>query len=467
MNKKYIVILSILSIIIASILIVLNINNKNNSNGFNRDVVSGTFEYEQSITNESIESTYYYSDTYFEDSSEKENAHLRTFAMSITLALNPTYRKDNVHYNIDKLLNELKFIDTEYYDMEEFGKDTIGTVISKKKLNEDYDLIVVVLRGAGYQKEWLSNFDLGTDGNAKGFEDASKIVLERLKKYINDNKINKYKLLVTGYSRSAAVAGLVGVNINNNLSDFNINKDDLYVYCYESPRYSNSDVKYNNIHNVINKNDIITYVYPESWGFYHSGVDEDITTNESNIEQKYLNIFASEKIITTGRIDKQTFIEKFISLLPGDRNKYLEISKSISNLYELFSNKNSNEKKIIIDFLMNSNIDFDLSSLITIYSLIDSNDKQDSKKYFDSLLSSYDSEYDQIKNVLNKQEYNQLKEDIFNMYFFLQPMIKQENNNDKKFINILTFALNANELFKEHYFSVNFEQVKKLDSYYK
>ena len=98
MKKKYIVILSLLTIIITSIIIILGLNKKSSSISFNSDVVSGTFEYEQSITNESIESTYYYSDAYFEDSSEKENAHLRTFAMSITLALNPTYRKDNIHY---------------------------------------------------------------------------------------------------------------------------------------------------------------------------------------------------------------------------------------------------------------------------------------------------------------------------------------------------------------------------------
>ena len=108
-------------------------------------------------------------------------------------------------------------------------------------------------KDANYQGEWESNLDSGESGNIKGFNDASLVVLSRLNDYLKDNKITDYKLLITGYSRAAAISSLVGVHINDNLYEYKIDDDDLYVYSFESPRYSSSKIKYDNIHNVINK----------------------------------------------------------------------------------------------------------------------------------------------------------------------------------------------------------------------
>ena len=82
-------------------------------------------------------------------------------------------------------------------------------------------------------------------------------------------------------------------------------------------------------------------------------------------------------------------------------------------------------------------------------------------------MSNYDSEYRKIKDALNEQEYNLLKDSIFNIYLYLQPTIQSEYKSSHMFSIILTFSNNLEELFKEHYFSTNFEQIKKKDSYYK
>ena len=66
-------------------------------------------------------------------------------------------------------------------------------------------------------------------------------------------------------------------------------------------------------------------------------------------------------------------------------------------------------------------------------------------------------------SALKKKEYHQLKEDIYNVYsIFYNHVIKEEYNTSDKFINIITFAYNIEEIFKEHYFSVNFEQIKTI-----
>ena len=465
--KKKGLLISIILLLIVSVSLFFLLNNKNDNYKYDEKVISNKFEYEQAVTNESIEDTYYYSDSYFKNSSILENEHLRSFAFVLASAFNPTYRKEVVTSNLDKIFNELDFNDIEYYDIEGFGKDTIGTSISHKKLNEKYDLVVIVLRGASYKDEWESNFDLGKDGDAKGFNDASLIVLERLNKYLNDYKIKDYKLLMTGYSRAGAVSGLTGVHINKELDRFNIGKENLYVYSFESPRYSIDNTIYDNIHNVINKNDIITYFYPETWGFYHSGKNEEITTDKSELDEYYLDILSNEKIKKFDTTDKERFLQMFINILPKERSKYNEIYDSILNIYSLINSKSPSEKETIINFLKDNKINFDLSNSITLLSLINSTDKKTLRNNFDIIMSSYDSEYSKIKNVISEQEYNLLKDSIFNIFLYLQPTIQSEYKSNHMFSIILTFSNNLEELFKEHYFSTNFEQIKKKDSYYK
>ena len=473
MKKKLLIIIPILIAIIISIFLIINNNKSNNSNSrnnsleFSEEIIKDYFEYEQSITNESIEDIYYYSDSYFKESSDKFNEHLRTFSLALTISFNPAYSKKVVNYNIEKILNKLEFNNIEYSDLNDFSKDTIGTAIATRTLNKEYDLVVVVLRGAGYSNEWESNLDLGTSGNANGFDKASFVVLDRLDKYLSNHNIKKYKLLVTGYSRSAAVASLVGVHINNDLDKYNINKDNLFVYAFESPRYADNDTVYKNIHNVINKNDIVTLVYPEGMGMYHNGVEENIMINDSIITKYYLNILSSDKIVEKGQEYKIKFINDFISLFPKDRNKYNDVSKSIIYIYKLFNNKTSEQKNKIIKFIKETEIDYDLNTLSNIYTIINSSDTSKVKKAFNTLMKNYDDNYNKVKSALTKEEYQELKDSIYNVFLYFRPMLQKEYNNSDMFINIITFSKNYEEIFKEHYFSVNFNNCKQLDSYYK
>lgn len=465
MKKKLFGIIVILFVVL-SIIIVLSLNNNKENLIYDESIISNSFEYEQAITSESIEDKYFYSDSYFKESSKKENEHLRTFALSLVVSFNPTNRKEEVNYNLNKILEELNFSDLEYYDLNVFNKETIGTSIAHKKLNDKYELVVVTLRGGGYQNEWESNFDSGEKGDIKGFNEASLTVLSRINSYIDKHNIKNYKLLVSGYSRSGAISGLVGVHINNNLKKYNMEENNLFIYSFESPRYSNNDKKYDNIHNIINKNDIITYIYPETWKLYHSGVNEEITTESKNIKEKYLDLFSSEKIKDLGEIDIQRFIRKFISIVSSDREAYYNISNSVINLYKLICSKSSSELADLVKFLKNTKINFDLSNSLNLLTLLGSDDKKSVKNAFDSLLSNYDKEYYKIKNILNENEYNDLKDYLFDIFLFFQPALKDDYKSDKMFINFITFGYNIKDIIHEHYFSTTFDQVKKKDSYY-
>ena len=452
------------SIVVVIGLIIIGVFGLSNQKlEYNTIINSGLFEYEQAITNESIEEKYFYSDSYFKEDGSVENEHLRTFAMALALAFNPTKRKETVNYNINKLLEDLKFKNIEYYDLEKFNKDTIGIAIANKKLNNKYTLVSVALRGASYADEWESNFDLGDSGNAKGFDEASLLVLDRLKDYLKDNNINSYKLLVTGYSRAGAVSNLVGVHINEELKEYGIDEEDLYIYTFEAPKGVGKDKEYSNIHNVVNHNDLVTYFYPEFWGLYRSGKETDITTERTTIKEKYLNIFSDEKIKDLEEIDKQDFIKETINLLSKDRRSYSKVSNSLGNLYRMVKNNTSNRR--IIDFIKNHSKGMGVSEIISVMGIINL-DEDNARSSFDVFMNRYDKYYDEIKNEISNEEYEKFKDDLFKVLMFFQSTIKSDYNNNYMFYHILTISNNLDKLLEEHYFSTNFEQVKKLDSYY-
>ena len=99
------------------------------------------------------------------------------------------------------------------------------------------------------------------------------------------DKHTDVKLWITGYSRAGAVADLTAVYINEHTAEFETSADDVYVYTFEAPAASASDKVYDNIHETRNKNDIINYVYPESWGIYSNGRAEWIGKDKTIVSK--------------------------------------------------------------------------------------------------------------------------------------------------------------------------------------
>ena len=127
--------------------------------------------------------------------------------------------------------------------------------------------------------EWIDNFDSGIGETHMGFERAAVRVSEQLSKYVKDNNISgNIKVLVTGHSRGAAIANLVGKKLNDKELNAlkSIDKNDIYVYTYATPnvtRKENVDnSRYDNIYNIVNPEDFVTKVLPVAWGYYRYGI---------------------------------------------------------------------------------------------------------------------------------------------------------------------------------------------------
>lgn len=261
--------------------------------------INGTFMYPCKHADYNAE--FFYDDSYFMKSAYNPyNEHLATMSLCLELSVWPSIpyveKKDYAgsSVNAEKLLNTIGFenfrTNTAYQTTP--TEDSIGVGIAKKQIvvnNEPVTLLAVAVRGGGYEKEWASNFKIGANGDAQGFSEAKGQVLDFLRTYISEEGITgKVKFWVTGYSRGAATANLTAAALDDGISYPNVSyeAEDVYAYTFETPMgtvnpNAHSET-YNNIHNIVNPNDVVPMVAPEAWEFDRYGQDHTLPSAVSS-----------------------------------------------------------------------------------------------------------------------------------------------------------------------------------------
>ncbi|MEE1504352.1 MAG: S-layer homology domain-containing protein [Acutalibacteraceae bacterium] len=178
--------------------------------------------------------------------------------------------------------------------------DVTEFFVGHKKINYngvDNEVIVVSVRGTnGTNAEWSSNFDVGADTpeyyaatgsehpdwvnkeNHKGFDVSANRVLDVLEEYISTNvdADAKKSILITGHSRGAAIANIIGAHFEDN-PNFR-----SYTYTFATPNSTTSTdaSNYKTVFNVKNKDDLIPYLPISEWGFTNYGVTKSISIAE-------------------------------------------------------------------------------------------------------------------------------------------------------------------------------------------
>ncbi|MBD5089968.1 MAG: VWA domain-containing protein [Clostridiales bacterium] len=180
--------------------------------------------------------------------------------------------------------------------------------------NEHREIFILVVRGTnGTNAEWSSNFDVGADDDAyygkvgtnhpdwknkinhKGFDVTANRVLKEYNDYIKRHQLDKSKckksILITGHSRGAAIANLLGAHFEED------KEYKSYTYTFASPGTTTdsdaSNKKYNSVKNIVNKDDLIPCLPLEKWGFARYGVTKSISV-EKEYEHKGPRIFVKK-----------------------------------------------------------------------------------------------------------------------------------------------------------------------------
>ena len=232
-----------------------------------------------------------YSDAYFSHTAYQYDHKLANMSMVLTQAsfasaTSSTDGWDTANSNFNSLMKQCGFgnLAANEDGVSHPGGETLGAYAASKPLVDNggtYTLIALGLRGHNYGGEWYSNFDVGREGeNHLGFYDARDKALTFLKDYIKyQNITGRVKVWVTGYSRAAITANLVGAALDQgyDIGNVKLSPHDMFCYTFETPQGTadkNSRAPiYNNIFNIMNPNDFVPLVSFDVWGQSRYGQD--------------------------------------------------------------------------------------------------------------------------------------------------------------------------------------------------
>lgn len=275
-----------------------------------------------------------YSDEYFTQTGYNYRQDLATVTMAMCFAAgnvaDPARYKEGPANLID-FFDQIGFKDFEANKdfTERPGRNTFGVGIANKVIyidGEKYTVIGIGLRGCGYYAEWAGDLNVGLEGEHTGFAICRDTALAFLKDYLAKHKeiTGKVKLWCTGYSRGAAGTNMLGGAIDDIIAsggsigkNVELSADDVYFYCYEPPM--GADVNkigssiYNNIHNIVNYNDLVVKVAPECMGFGRYGVDHVLPSaklddNYDALKADMLEVFSTFENAGTYRIDNFKYV---------------------------------------------------------------------------------------------------------------------------------------------------------------
>ena len=309
------------------------------------------------------EDQYVYSDGFFTGDSGIYNEHLATFSMIVSECSVGSNREPdtaegykNKSRNAAALLEDNGFTDIDTNDdyKSKPENDTIGVLCAHKTVtvsDNDYTLIAVIPRSADYEKEWISNFTLGADGDAEGFDKSADKCLSYVRDYIRRTGISgDIKLWTAGFSRGGGVAELIAKKLiddpKGHLGDsVELYSGDLYAYCFAVPKVADSDndprnSKYASIFNISAETELPSKLPPTNMGFDRYGTDislaegkdYDTMLSKLNIRSKYIHdlyknsyssrLFKPKKLVING--DSVSIVDDDESYIPNDVSTYLD-----------------------------------------------------------------------------------------------------------------------------------------------
>lgn len=214
------------------------------------------------------------------------------------------------------------------------GRNTFGVGIANKQITvggESCTVIGIGLRGCGYYAEWAGDLNVGLSGDHTGFAICRDTALAFLRQYLlNHPEISgRIKVWCTGYSRGAAGANMLGGKLDDMImsgeslgKNVTLSAEDVYIYTFEAPMGADASAVggrvYNNIHNIINYNDLVVRVAPECMGFARYGVDhvmpsEKLDDDYASLKAGMLEVFNTFENAGKYRIDDF----KYVTITPG------------------------------------------------------------------------------------------------------------------------------------------------------
>lgn len=237
----------------------------------------------------SVSLPYTWDDAWFGQDSYTYNHGMARIAGALmsTVYLQDTYRELTILFG-DLGCDLETLADYHYAAVEPELPDKSGYSFCTKQIVLDGKptaLVFVVIRGTAGRQEWISNANISDSTHQQelyheGFANSARLIARDLQAYAAAQGLGPdTRFLITGHSRGAAVANLLGAFLDTGSYTDGAKSPELvpghlYVYAFASPN-SCSDIAvreaalYRNIFNIVNPEDIVPQLpfIKGSWGY--------------------------------------------------------------------------------------------------------------------------------------------------------------------------------------------------------
>lgn len=233
---------------------------------------------------------YYYSDGLFEGATNVYDASLSSFGLEICMSF-MTETDDAVKTT----LADLGCTDIKVRTMNNAAKES-GVAMGRLSIKDGSETIVpVIIRSGFYKNEWAEDFRAGESGDASGYSEYVGSIVNVIEGYVDKAAANT-KMLLVGYSRGGALAGLVNAKL---IAD-GYSADRIYCYQYDAPRVAVTTGKCGNAFTVRNKDDLIARLFPTFMNMHRTSADVNevlLDTNTSATLEQLRKITDTEKFV--------------------------------------------------------------------------------------------------------------------------------------------------------------------------
>lgn len=258
---------------------------------------------------------------FFQDNTQYSRTLCKTSSM-MAAGMYPSNTLNGMHS--DDLMKQ--------FGMKDVLSDVVGLVLDDHQCGyalgyhevtyqgETKTIVAVMVRGTSSDKEWQSNFNVGSAAfdrpsdwtnteNHMGFDIAATRIYNNLERYISNRNIPADQLVfwVTGHSRGAAVANIIGAKLIDDGKE-------VFTYTFATPNTTTDidakNAKYDSIFNIVNDDDLVPKMPLTSWKFDRYGQTAHQSVGElykaewqslSNVKE-YKHSDANEVILELGKI---------------------------------------------------------------------------------------------------------------------------------------------------------------------
>ena len=285
-----------------------------------------------------------------------------------TSAKNPKSAYDNTTLYSNFGFEDATYTELSASDYLSDQQDLTNAVFAHRKVTAEdgtvYQIFTVAVQGSSGRDQWLSNFDVGDYSDAattknyatlsathsvaaavaagntdqasvqaeslanyaklatqfptehKGFALAALRLKDKIDAYVTAHEVSGAKkvLLLTGHSRGAAIANIVG-KVYEGDSDWT-----SFSYGFATPRTTTASnaAEFKTIFNIINSDDLVTELPLKNWGFTRYGTDKSASI-EGSYKAQWKN--------------KLPFVSDYISANGEDTSYLADVASDRAALY--------------------------------------------------------------------------------------------------------------------------------------